>query len=354
MAKTQKSAKAKGDSLEDAVRILEKAILRESASYADKAFQFEPKKIIRVDGVRHEIDLYVSVDLGNGYTAIFIFECKNWKKKIGKSHIIDFSEKVKVAPAQKGFFVAKSFTRDARAQAKKDPRVELLCVKELDLTAVSSFIQVMLKSYHILEVINAEVQLHPYMKCALDPRTLTGPVEVLVDGAPALWDEYLKSKVKEAIQFVCSKFESIDVPEGTHLLKFKGVRNSDHRNCLINCVPLAYIEASGTIQVHIIRPSVLESQFEIANRGRVYRYVSRSPYMQMSVDIPQPMKQIRLGMNEGKEWILTNALRLFILERTEPGILEYQILQPVADHDHAPPQQTELTQGSVTYTICRL
>ena len=143
MAKTQKSAKAKGDSLEEAVQILERAILQESASYADRTFQFEPKKIISVDGVRHEIDVYVSVDHGNGYTAIFIFECKNWKKKIGKSEIIEFSEKVKVAPAQKGFFVAKSFTRYARAQAKKDPRIELLCVEELDLTEVPSFIQVM-------------------------------------------------------------------------------------------------------------------------------------------------------------------------------------------------------------------
>ena len=108
-----------GDSLEETVQLLERAILQESASYADGTFQFEPKKIIIVDDVRHEIDLYVSVDHGNGYTAIFIFECKNWKKKIGKSEIIEFSEKVKVAPAQKGFFVAKSFTRYARAQAKK-------------------------------------------------------------------------------------------------------------------------------------------------------------------------------------------------------------------------------------------
>jgi hypothetical protein len=295
--------------------------------------------------VRHEIDLFVSVDHGNGYTAIFIFECKNWKKKIGKIHITDFSEKVRVAPAQKGFFVAKSFTRDAKAQARKDPRVELLCVEELDLTEVPSFIQATLKSYHIFEVINAEVHLDNHMKCAVDPRTLTSPEEFLVDDAPSSWHEYLKSKVKEAIKFICSQFESIDVPEGTYLLNFKGLRNSDHRNCLINGVPLAYIEACGTIQVHIIRPSVLESQFEIANRGRVYRFVSRSPYMHMSVDIPQPMKQIRLGVNEGKEWKLTNALRLFILERTEPGILQYQILQPVADPNHAPPPTDRATSG---------
>jgi hypothetical protein len=341
MAKTQKSAKATGDSLEEAVQILEKAILRESASYTDRTFQFEPKKIIIVDGVRHEIDLHVSVDHGNGYTAIFIFECKNWKKKIGKSHIIEFSEKVKVAPAQKGFFVAKSFTRYARAQAKKDPRVELLCVEELDLTEVPSFIQVMLKSYHILKVISTKVEINLHLRGACDPvDSFTGPVEFLVDDAPALWDEYLKSRIKEAIEMVCEKFESIDVPEGTCLLNFKDLRHSDHRNCLINGVPLACIDMSGTIQVHIARPSILESQFEIANRGRVYRYVSWSPYIGMSMSIPQPMTQIRLGVNKGKEWRLTNAIRLFILDPTEPSILQHQFLQPVADPDHAPPSSS--------------
>jgi hypothetical protein len=32
--------------------------------------------------------------------------------------------------AQRGFFVAKAFTRDARAQAKEDLRIELLLAKE--------------------------------------------------------------------------------------------------------------------------------------------------------------------------------------------------------------------------------
>jgi hypothetical protein len=65
-----------------------------------------------------------------------VFECKNWQDKVGKNDIIVFSEKVKATNAQRGFFVAKSFTKDAVAQAEKDPRLELLTAAELDPSSV--------------------------------------------------------------------------------------------------------------------------------------------------------------------------------------------------------------------------
>jgi len=313
MAKAKKSAKVTGDSLEEAVQTIETAILRESPSYSDRTFQIEPKKIITVDGVRHEIDLCVIVDHGNGYIATFIFECKNWKKKIGKSHIIEFSEKVKVVPAQKGFFVAKSFTRYARAQAKKDPRIELLCAEELDLTEVPSYVQAVLKSFHILKVISRKVQIRPHLKCVHDPaRSFTGAVEFLVDDAPVLWDEYLNTWVNETIRATCSGFRSLELPEGTYPLAFDDLRSFDNRNCLLNGEPVDRIEVSGIVQVHIARPSIIESQFEIANRGRVYHVVSRSPFIEMKVNIHQLMTQIRLGANDGKEWTIQNPVRLFL------------------------------------------
>jgi len=74
--------------------------------------------------------------MGPGYEAIFVFECKNWQEKVGKNEIIVFSEKFRVANAQRGFFVAKSYTADAVAQAERDQRVELLLAAELDPSAV--------------------------------------------------------------------------------------------------------------------------------------------------------------------------------------------------------------------------
>lgn len=83
-----------------------------------------------VANVRHEIDIWVSVDLGRGYTALFIFECKNWIESVGKNEIIVFSEKIRAVQAQSGFFVAKSFTGDAEAQAALESRITLLRVAD--------------------------------------------------------------------------------------------------------------------------------------------------------------------------------------------------------------------------------
>uniref|UniRef100_UPI00286BF9C8 restriction endonuclease n=1 Tax=Methylibium sp. TaxID=2067992 RepID=UPI00286BF9C8 len=114
------SPKEKGDSLEDAVRAIEDSILRSAPGFAHGTFRIEQKRIVQSAGVRHEVDLFVTASLATGYEATFIFECKNWQAKVGKNEIIVFSEKVATVGAQRGFFVARAFTRDARAQAAKD------------------------------------------------------------------------------------------------------------------------------------------------------------------------------------------------------------------------------------------
>lgn len=116
----------KGDRLERAVRAIEQLILQSHPMYSDRSFRFWSKRILDAGGTHHEIDVWVEVDLGMGYRAVFIFECKNWEEKVGKNEIIVFQEKVRVADAQRGFFVARSFTKDAVAQAAGDRRIELL------------------------------------------------------------------------------------------------------------------------------------------------------------------------------------------------------------------------------------
>src|ERR1700737_3475961 len=121
----------KGNSLENAVAAIEEVILQSSAGMGRKPI-VEKKKIITVNGVRHEIDVYVTADLAPGYKPIFIFECKNWKEAVGKNEIIIFSEKIEVSHATSGCFVAKSYTSDAVSQAKRDPRITLLLAAEHD------------------------------------------------------------------------------------------------------------------------------------------------------------------------------------------------------------------------------
>lgn len=123
---------AKGRALESSVRAIETVILHASPSLAKKTFCISSNRVVTVDGVRHEIDVHVEVAIAPGYDAVFLFECKNWEAKVGKNEIIVFSEKISALRAQKGFFVAKSFTADALAQAKKDARMELLVAAEID------------------------------------------------------------------------------------------------------------------------------------------------------------------------------------------------------------------------------
>src|SRR3569832_769525 len=87
--------------------------------------KFKAIKVLVQNGVRHEIDVFVTASLAAGYDATLIFESKNWNAKVGKNELIIFSEKVAVSGAQRGFIVAKAFTKDAQAQAKKDSRILL-------------------------------------------------------------------------------------------------------------------------------------------------------------------------------------------------------------------------------------
>ena len=116
---SKSSAHVKGNELEDAVRAIESHILKSAPNFSEGTFKIESKRVVTSGGVKHEIDIYVTASLAAGYEAIFIFECKNWEAKVGKNELIIFSEKISAVRAQKGFFVAKSYTRDAEAQALK-------------------------------------------------------------------------------------------------------------------------------------------------------------------------------------------------------------------------------------------
>jgi hypothetical protein len=126
----------KGHALEIAVHAIETVILESSPSLRGQPFQIKRRKTVVVDGVRHEIDVFAMIGAAKGYESIFIFECKNWEAAVSKNEIIIFSEKIDAAVAQRGFFIAKQFTKDALAQAAKDPRITMLYATEYDPTNV--------------------------------------------------------------------------------------------------------------------------------------------------------------------------------------------------------------------------
>ncbi|MDD3878325.1 MAG: restriction endonuclease [Bacteroidales bacterium] len=120
--------KQKGQELEDAVHAIEQHIFKTQPGLREADIIFERNKILYLKGAKNEIDLFAQANFGKDLNVTFIFECKNWNKKVGKNEIIIFSEKVSEINAQKGFFMAKSFTRDAVSRAKNDGRIDLVKV----------------------------------------------------------------------------------------------------------------------------------------------------------------------------------------------------------------------------------
>ena len=82
----------KGNALEIAVQAIETVILESSPSLRGQPFEIERRKILTVDRVRHEIDVFVKVGAATGYESVFIFECKNWEAPVHKNELIVFSK----------------------------------------------------------------------------------------------------------------------------------------------------------------------------------------------------------------------------------------------------------------------
>jgi len=130
--------KIKGEELETAIEFIEKTILKYKSSLKDKDYFIERNKIIIKNGVKYEIDIYVEFDISLGQKFIYIFECKNWKKPVPRKEITDFNDKINLLDANKGFFIANKFSRDALNKTEEFSRVECLTFDREEFPKFSS------------------------------------------------------------------------------------------------------------------------------------------------------------------------------------------------------------------------
>jgi hypothetical protein len=277
----------KGDALEDAVRAIETAIIRSFPGYSESAFRVEGKKTLSVSGVRHEIDLHVTASMGPGYEAVFVFECKNWQEKVGKNEIIVFSEKVRAANAQRGFFVAKSYTADAVAQAKQVQRVELLSAAELDPSAV-----MVPAGFHSIFLGETNGGVTIRMERA-SPDAVAVPIDLatasfLLDGDTADLMAYVNAWVDRSRHARCDHFPSGLVAEGIHVLEFSDERSFNEGQAVVNDKAVSAMALKGTVQVQVSK-AVVVSAFEVASRGRVITVQVDGPAVQLKGEFVQPM-----------------------------------------------------------------
>jgi hypothetical protein len=259
----------KGNSLEAAVAAIERQILTTEPGLRENTFVIESKKIINVGGVHHEIDIFVSIDSAPGYKSIFIFECKNLVEAVGKNDLVIFSEKIDAAQAQHGYFVAKSFTKDALAQASKDPRITILIATEQDPTTVPVPLH--------LHWIDSKLHAVAAVFIGWNSR---GTEEIPLDMVSATFQtsgglsnvkEYLMEWAEEASKQDLNRFRSERVSDGTYLRRTEASREFEHGAVLLDGIVIKRANLTVDYNVRVLHLVVMSS-FEVQRRGRVVSF----------------------------------------------------------------------------------
>ena len=267
MSNTPRTPAEKGDALHHAVLAIEQHILHTSPALKDKNFKIEDKKIIKVDGVHHEIDIYVSVESAPGYSAVYIFECKNWKDAVGKTEIIDFIEKINCANAAHGYFVAKSFTKDARAQADKSSRLTLLIATQNDPVGLP-----IPNEFHgtLTQVKSVELNL---FRRGRKPDAEFEPVDIKtarseLNGVAIDLQPHVLLWADEAVNSDTLTFPSHRFPVGDYEREAVLTRTFQVGTLIVNGRDIELVIVRAGYTVTICRPAILWS-FDIESRGRV-------------------------------------------------------------------------------------
>lgn len=281
------SPKKKGNELEEAVRAIENAILRSFPGYSESTFKIEGNRVLIRDGVRHEIDVYVTAYLATGYESIFIFECKNWDAKVGKNEIIVFSEKIAVSGAQRGFFVAKSFTKDAKAQARKDARIQVLMASNFEPTTRLIFPRIQL--LHTITT-DANVLIDGFDEKGTLKEIIFSGKTISINGTSAPADEYIKNMVIAARDAELNMTRTQLLPEGQHQIKFGHLAEFDKGDAFLDLKPIKTINISGNAQVDIVLGSVL-SIYEVQSRGRMLIVNANSHGVELQAQIIEATAQ---------------------------------------------------------------
>jgi Restriction endonuclease len=275
----------KGDSLENAVAVIEEVILQSSARIGRKPI-VEKKKIIIVNGVRHEIDVYVTADLAPGYKSIFIFECKNWKEAVGKNEIIIFSEKIDASHATSGCFVAKSYTSDAVSQAKRDPRITLLLAAEHDPDSGPEVFQFFTRSP---EMTKLDITMFKRGSTGLDPKPISTETAQLECSGQLVkpTEQFIFWSMKVCANDLMAFFDE-PVPAGVYHRVVKGDLHFEAGQVRLNHEDVERLAFHVEYKVNVT-PVPIVSHFEVKSRGRCITFAPQligTDTMQWQVVMP--------------------------------------------------------------------
>ena len=255
----------KGNELECAVGLIESFILQKNPNLKNSSFTIEKKKTIIVDEVRHEIDLYVEINLGDDYKSVFIFECKNWEKPIGKNEIIIFSEKIDVSQATKGYFIAKEFTQYAIAQSKKDKRIELLKTTN-QLTELIDF-----PHFHSICTILDTVSI------IFNTGDSEGKVETLnvesitYKNVPIDFHKFAEVFGQSVMHEKVNNEPTASLSDDQYLYSSEKIFNLDVNTLLVNNISIKKFKVIVKFTLIVKKPKII-SKFDVEKRGRIIEY----------------------------------------------------------------------------------
>ena len=283
------SSREKGDALEAAVAAIEELILQSSSALNKKPL-IEKKKTINVNGVHHEIDIYVTADLGPGYKSVFIFECKNWKEAVNKNEITIFSRKINVSQATSGCFVAKSYTADAEAEARQDPRITLLLATEHD-PATSGFNVDFFSRFPEMTKLSMKLSARGSKGLKLETVTFDA-AKIIYRGQRVDFRQQVNLWSIEACDKNLMEFFDEIVPKGIYHRSVDHERIFQVGELVVNDLDIEKMFLQIEYQVRVLKSQVV-SHFEVKSRGR---FISFAPFVigndtikwQLAITSPMP------------------------------------------------------------------
>jgi Restriction endonuclease len=277
----------KGRLLEEGVQIIERHILSAEARIKDSELAIETRKIINHLGVRHEIDLYVRVIACHGYDAVFVFECKNWKDKVGKNEIIIFAEKIQVSAAQRGFFIATAFTQDAIAQAELNPRIQLVTATAEEMEHV-----MLLNEFHVLVVEYLDTSLNLFHATKADfvaPSFDVDAAIASIDGTSLDLKAYLLTWQNDAQNRRMARWGTGNEPAGDYPVDTEEKRIFEAGSLIVNGESYASAKLSLSMVARVTRPRIL-ARVDVHGRGTAYQ-----------------LESVKAGEGDLKLWVATSS-----------------------------------------------
>lgn len=274
----------KGRELEKAVGLIQDAILRSDPKLAGASFTIELNKIINVSGVHHEIDVFVKTLPDSPYESTWIFECKNWKDPVSKNEVLILAGKVNAISANRGFLVARRFTKDAEAQVSQDARLNLIPCTDDFLNPVEARL---IYTTHDLWPITISIKQRDIPASATPLELDWEKIVCRMNGESIDFRSYIGKEIDQLILEDQRENHARYVFESTHS-GYRGLKiEFGKMELVINDIDVESIQipVHFWVTVHIRK---IISKFELKDQGRFYSFEPIDEFM--------PGKRLEINM----------------------------------------------------------